>query len=78
VLSCREVVNDADQLLDGELHWRQRLSIRFHLLICHNCRRYVRQLRMLIFAIPYMHQRASDEDVARIMAGIVSSEKSDA
>lgn len=75
MLSCREVVKDADHLLDGGLGWRQRLAIRVHLLICHHCRRYVRQLRMLIFAIPYMHQPASDEDVARIMAAIASGEK---
>ena len=76
MLSCREVVIDADQLLDGALSWRHRLAIKVHLLICHNCRRYVRQLQMLIVAIPYMHRRATDDEVAKVMSCIHSQEKS--
>lgn len=77
MLSCREVVIDADQLLDGELNWRRRLAVKLHLLICHNCRRYVRQLRKLIVAIPYMHRRATDEEVSRVMSRIHSQGKPD-
>jgi len=77
VLSCRKVVQDADRLLAGELPWYRRLSVKLHLLMCHHCRRYVKQLRLLIRAVPRMHAKANDEEVSRIMAHIYSSEKSD-
>ena len=48
MLTCRDLVNNADLLLDNaELTTGQRLSLRTHLLICHRCRRYLRQLRVL-------------------------------
>lgn len=67
MLSCRDVVKQADQLIDDEMSWRGKLAIRFHLLICHNCRRYIKQLRQLISAIPGLHQRASDKEVETVM-----------
>ncbi len=53
MLKCREVVNRADQLLDGDLSRGQRFAVKMHLLMCHHCRRYVRQLRFLLRAIPF-------------------------
>lgn len=48
MLKCRDLVNQADLLLDdAEMSSRQRFSLRAHLLICHHCRRYVHQLREL-------------------------------
>lgn len=72
MLSCREVVDSADQLLDGALNRRQRLAMKMHLLMCHHCRRYVRQLRALLQAAPFMHSQASDNEVLEVMANIHS------
>ncbi len=77
MLSCREVVRDSDLLLAGELPWQRRLSLKMHLLMCHHCRRYVRQLRVLIRAVPFMHGKASDEEVSEIMGHVCSSENSE-
>ncbi len=77
MLSCRAVVQDADRLLAGELTWQRRLALKIHLLMCHHCRRYMRQLRVLIRAVPLMHGRANDEEVSEIMAHICSSENSE-
>lgn len=74
MLTCRELAQDPELLLADELPWRHRLSVRMHLLMCRHCRRYVSQLRVLIRAIPFMHDRASDEEVARIAALVYSSE----
>ncbi len=70
MLSCRDVVNDADRYVAGELSSRQRMAMKFHLLICRHCRRYVRQFKSLINATPFMHSKASDEEVAEIMQSI--------
>ncbi len=49
MLKCNEVVERADELVDGTpLSFRQRWALRLHLMMCHHCRRYVRQLRMLV------------------------------
>lgn len=48
MLKCRELVNNADELIDGaHLSPARRLSLHAHLLLCQHCRRYVRQLREL-------------------------------
>jgi hypothetical protein len=70
MLKCKEFVAQADELLAGDLSLRQRLAAHFHLLICGNCRRYWRQLRLLVSALGKMGKRASDEVVDRIMQAI--------
>lgn len=46
MLSCRELVINASDLLDGQLTFRQQLAVRGHLAICWKCRRFIRQLRV--------------------------------
>jgi hypothetical protein len=43
------------------------MAVRMHLMMCRHCRRYVRYLRALLAAIPFMHGPASDEEVSRVM-----------
>ncbi len=46
MLSCRDLAHHyASDYLDDQLGWRSRLGVRFHLLICEHCRRFVTQLR---------------------------------
>lgn len=70
MLRCREVIDNADQLLDGAINKRQRLAIKIHLLMCRHCRRYVRQMQALLCAIPFMHKKASDAEVYLVMEHI--------
>jgi predicted anti-sigma-YlaC factor YlaD len=72
VLTCREIIDNADQLLDGTTSRRQRLAVKAHLLMCRHCRRYVRQLRALLRAVPFMYGKASDAEVSRVMAHLHS------
>lgn len=67
MLKCRDFVERADGLLDGSLSRRQRLSLRLHSVLCRHCRRYLRQLRALLAAIPAVHPPASDEQVAQVL-----------
>lgn len=46
MLNCREVTSLASDYLDGALPRPTRLGIRFHLLMCWMCRRYLRQLEL--------------------------------
>lgn len=46
MLSCRELAHrHASDYLDGQLGWRKRVGVRYHLLICDHCRRFIAQLR---------------------------------
>ena len=67
MLSCREIVNHADQLLEDDLSLSDRIAIKFHLLLCRHCRRYIKQLRWLVKAIPFMHNRATEAEVGKVM-----------
>lgn len=68
MLNCREVTQQADRYLEGDLSRRQRFAMRLHLMLCSHCRRYVRQMRALLEAIPSIHQKATDREVEEIMA----------
>ncbi len=51
MISCKELEENASRYLDGNLSFRRRLSIKLHLFICKNCRRYIRQLYSVICAL---------------------------
>lgn len=51
MLNCRQATEQASALLDGELTRAARWSLRLHLMICHNCRRYLAQLRLTVRAV---------------------------
>lgn len=69
MLKCKDVVEKADALVDGTpMSWRERLAMRLHLLMCHHCRRYVRQLRALVTTLRRTEApRNNDEEVERIL-----------
>lgn len=69
MLKCKEVVETADALVDGTpLSWRERFALRVHLLMCHHCRRYVRQLHTLVTSLNGKNAPpASDEQVQSIL-----------
>jgi len=69
MLKCRDVPHQSEKLLAGELGFWQRLDLRIHLFICHPCRRYFNQLRVLLKSLPGLADKrtASDEEVRRAM-----------
>lgn len=67
MLKCRDVPQHAEQLMAGDLTAGQRFSLRMHLLMCHHCRRYVRQLRVLVGALPRLPEDSTDTEVRRVL-----------
>ena len=48
MLSCQDLSHHhASDYIDGQLGWRDRLRVHFHLLICVHCRRFVQQLKLV-------------------------------
>jgi hypothetical protein len=70
MLSCKDVTDHSDEFLDNSLGLRQQLAVRLHLLICLHCRRYLRQLKALVRAVPFMHRAASEREVEQVMTQI--------
>ncbi|MFZ5557130.1 MAG: zf-HC2 domain-containing protein [Pseudomonadota bacterium] len=47
MITCRQASQLVSKERDVKLTWRERLSLRLHLLMCAMCRRYERQLGFL-------------------------------
>jgi hypothetical protein len=47
LMNCRQVTQLVSQSMDAKLPLYRRLAVRFHLLYCVWCRRYVAQLKFL-------------------------------
>ncbi|MCS3419115.1 anti-sigma factor RsiW [Pseudomonas sp. BIGb0450] len=47
MLTCKEQVARSSDFLDGQLTLRERLLVRHHLMFCPNCRRFIRQMRLM-------------------------------
>lgn len=67
MLKCREVPAEVSLAFDGELPWRRRLALRFHLLMCRHCHRYLRQARRLATAWGRREEPATREEVDTVL-----------
>lgn len=69
MLKCRDIPRESEKLLAGELSLWQRLMLHLHVFLCHNCRRYLRQLRTLLGALNTLQQRRDNNtpDVRTIL-----------
>ena len=46
MLTCKDVSDVASDYMEGPTTFVQRLGLRLHLIMCVNCRRYMKQLRL--------------------------------
>ena len=80
MLTCREVAEKSSAMVDGELELRERVGLRFHLLMCANCRRFVRQFKSLVDSLGLRSepgsQSASPEFVRQTMQTLDSARDS--
>ncbi|MCK9801622.1 anti-sigma factor [Pseudomonas chlororaphis] len=71
MLTCQEYVACSSDYLDGQLSLRQRLRVRYHVLLCPDCRRFIRQMRVLqatLRVLPEPPLAGLDELAARLAA----------
>ena len=61
MLSCKQQVARSSDFLDGQLSFRQRLLVRHHLLFCPNCRRFIRQMRLLSTTLKKLPQALPED-----------------
>lgn len=67
--TCREVHEDAGELLEGRLPLASRLAVRLHLLFCTHCRRHLRHLRLLVQTLGIRGDKSAPPDhfVSRVI-----------
>ncbi len=47
MLSCKDASRLASQSQDRQLALSEKIGLRLHMWICHNCRTFLRQLQMI-------------------------------
>jgi anti-sigma factor RsiW len=71
MLTCKEQVARSSDYLDGQLSFRERLMVRHHLMFCRNCRRFIRQMRLMQATLRKMPEppvAGADELAGRLAA----------
>lgn len=61
MLTCKEQVARSSDYLDGQLTFRERLLVRHHLMFCPNCRRFIRQMRLMQAMLRILPQPPVDD-----------------
>lgn len=76
MLKCKDIPGHAEQLHEGKLSLWQRLSLYLHLFMCGHCRRYVRQLKLLLRLLPEAQARQqADQEEAEVQAILARLDK---
>ena len=72
MLNCREVNERATDYLERQMGWRGWLAVRYHLLICWTCRRFLRQLDLTRNTLQRIRLKADEAAVQRIRQAIAA------
>jgi hypothetical protein len=57
----------ASDIMEGQAPWRERLSARMHVMMCVHCRRYFRQLRLMIATLHRMRRPHPPVETKRVL-----------
>jgi predicted anti-sigma-YlaC factor YlaD len=70
MLSCREMSEQASELLEGRAPGVRRAAAWLHLAMCRHCRRYFRQMRLTIETLRRAGPTRPPFDPERVLKGI--------
>jgi len=70
MLNCKKITEQSDGYLAGDLGFYQKLQVRIHLMMCRYCRRYIRQLRLLVRTVRRLYGSTSSDQVDKIMRAV--------
>ncbi|TKJ65172.1 anti-sigma factor [Pseudomonas sp. CFBP13508] len=76
MLTCKEQVARSSDYLDGQLSFRETLMVRHHLLFCPNCRRFMRQMRVMQATLKALPEQA-DENVDALAKRLAEQRRKD-
>lgn len=64
MLNCKQASELMSQGMDTQLPFAKRMSLKFHLMMCHGCNNFLTQMRFLRMAA----KRYGDEGMPRLSA----------
>lgn len=74
---CKDIADEVNNYIDGELPLGKRVGLFFHLLMCSCCRNYLQQIRSTISVITVSKPKENDatntEELAKKLHGIYKS-----
>ncbi len=73
MLKCRQMSEQASDLIEGRASWRERMSARVHTMMCDHCQRYFRQLRLTITTLHRLRKPHPPIDAVGVLAAIDES-----
>ena len=76
MLSCKEVTALASHCLDEQLPWPARFKMRLHLLVCYHCRRYLKQIKIVVKTMTrFAYKEVSDTAVTQQTDMLIKASK---
>jgi hypothetical protein len=71
LLTCQEVATLASDYLDRHIDGKVGLKVRLHLMMCANCRRFVKHLRLTTTVAPhFIYKNTTSVDAEAILKKI--------
>ena len=62
MLDCKHATQLASQAMEKQLTFRQRMALRFHLLMCDACTQFTRQLQVLRKAVGQLGRHIENDE----------------
>ena len=62
MLDCKHATRLASQAMEKRLTFRQRMALRFHLLMCDACTQFTRQLHLLRKAVGQLGRHVENDE----------------
>jgi len=76
MLKCKEISEQASEIVDGNVSGLYKLKIQMHLLMCTHCRSFVQKIKLTKQMVSQLTLTpASDEKVDQIMDSIEEDKK---
>jgi anti-sigma factor ChrR (cupin superfamily) len=77
MLNCKEAVKIIST--EDRAHWRRKIRVRLHLLICHHCSKYAKQIEALRSGVRAIFEskkkQATDQKIKDLEQKIISNLK---
>lgn len=58
---CKDIAEEASDLLNGDLPFRRRIALHLHILYCTCCKNYIQQLKQTISTISVLRPKEKDD-----------------
>lgn len=65
---CKDIAEEVNNYIDGDLPLTKRIGLFFHLLICSCCRNYLQQIRSTISVITVSRPKEDDSTDTKAFA----------